>query len=147
MKLNKLFLAIGIAVLFTFFIAYGTHVFYKPPENICSRIVLEKENSTIDEIDLERDKCWEEIRPKYDNHNKNTALIVLPFAIAALVAGIFLSKLESIGSGLLGGGVLLTLYAVMRAWNVLGEYIRLVIIGVALAVLIWFGYKKIDKKK
>jgi uncharacterized membrane protein len=64
--------------------------------------------------------------------------------IMALVIGAFL-KLTSVGSGIMGGGVLTIIYGTIRYWGNMPDYGRFTILGIALAILIWIGYKKFKK--
>ena len=69
--------------------------------------------------------------------------------LAAIIGGMSLKKLEGIGSGLLGGGILVVLWSLgysWRYWSEFNEYVKLALLGLVLAVLIYFGYKKIEKR-
>ena len=57
---------------------------------------------------------------------------------------------ESVGAGVLGGGVLIVIYGTIRYWGDMSKYLRIIILGIVLFILIWIGYKKIEdniKKK
>ena len=65
--------------------------------------------------------------------------------ILLIALGIFMKKYEGIGSGILGGGVLIMVYSFAWAFFSAERYIRILLLAVALIVLIWFGYKKLEK--
>ncbi|MCD4666723.1 hypothetical protein K8R47_02850 [archaeon] len=188
MKLAKTFLAIGIAILFTVFIAYSLFTIYEPPKYYergmnecyeqydCDQFVEECQNLTeIDEGEIPRpskyDNCYNEAlnNPEYvsclenedkceENFNKTTPnykhakisfFILLIISIISIVIGMRLKHLEGIGSGFLGGGVLLILWALMYTgdyWFTLSKYMKLIALGLVLVILIYLGYKRLDKK-
>jgi len=96
-------------------------------------------------------KCNEEFQkqtPSYI-HSRNSFYILIVIGIITIITGIFLTSLEGIGSGLIGGGVLTVLWSLFytyQYWFTLNKYIKLIALGIVLAVLIYFGYKKIEKK-
>ena len=52
-------------------------------------------------------------------------------------------KLETVSSGIMGGGVLTIIYGTLRYWGEMSDIIRWILLGVVLALLIWIGYKKV----
>jgi len=83
----------------------------------------------------------------FDDANKAYNGIVFTVAliigILAMIVAIIL-KNDTVSPGILGGGFLTILYGTIRDWNNLGDYLRLALLGVALVILIWIGYKKIS---
>jgi len=130
MELGKTFLAIGIAIIFALFISYGVSVIYKSPPGGCSGV----------------EEC--KLRSQQRQHYTfNLFIILMVIGIIAIIIGILIMSLEGIGSGILSGGVLVIIYGTFRAWGALNEYLRLGILAIALIVLIFLGYKKIEKIK
>lgn len=86
--------------------------------------------------------CNKEYRDISEVYNRNVFIIATIFGLIALIAGIVL-KITSVSSGLMGGGVLLIIYGIIRYWSGLENYGRFIVMGIALAVLIWLGYKKL----
>jgi len=162
MKLARTFLAIGIAIIFAIFISYGLDVIYDQPDvpydqtphRLCSDLVPKSESG--------RTTWTTESREAYDNcldekskenelylHARNSFYILNLIGLAAIIGGMSLKKLEGIGSGLLGGGILVVLWSLgysWRYWSEFNEYVKLALLGLVLAVLIYFGYKKIEKR-
>ena len=86
--------------------------------------------------------CGKEFRDVREVYNRNVFIIAVVIGIIALIAGIVL-KITSVSSGLMGGGILLIIYGIIRYWSGLENYGRFAVMGIALAVLIWLGYKKL----
>jgi hypothetical protein len=86
--------------------------------------------------------CGKEFRDVNEVYNRNVFIIATVIGIIALIAGIVL-KITSVSSGLMGGGILLVIYGIMRYWSGLENYGRFTVMGIALVVLIWLGYKKL----
>jgi len=189
MKLAKIFLAIGVAVLYAVFFCYGVYVVYEPPQyeqdtcylkyncessfnqcygvsvadpkvvatpvsqEVVDKCVAEKQvDSSFNKCNEDRNKCSEEFRKDSNRyyHARNSFYILAALALLSIVGGlVFLSKLESIGPGIWGGGILIALYALPYTsdyWMQWHKYAKLIVLGVLLATLIYFGYKKIEQR-
>jgi len=86
------------------------------------------------------------LSPSY-THAKNTFIILLAIGIAAIIGGSRIA-VEGVGSGFIGGGILLVLYSIVNSWAYLyhlDRYLKLAGLGLALAVLIWIAYKRMEK--
>ncbi len=85
---------------------------------------------------------------KFDDSNKvysrNLFFILAPISIALIIIGMFLS-LESIGSGFIFGGILTLIYATIRVFGDLSKVMRVILLGIELILVLWLGYKKIEK--
>lgn len=121
-----------------------------PEPNDCN---LKAQNTTEYKVCMkELDKCNEKFTknsPQY-SHARNTFFIMLFIGLAAIVAGSRITKPEGVGAGLIGGGVLVILFSIIQSGIYvysLDKYIKLAGLGIALAVLIYVGYKRIDGKK
>jgi len=160
MSLPKTFLAIGIAIILAVFISYGLHVIYESPTNPyqtsncyetynCNQYGYGSQ-AYISCKELS-DKCSEEYEkqtPRYQ-HAKNSFFILVILGIISIVLGMSLVELEGIGSGLIGGGILITLWSLVYTWQywfTLNKYLKLFVLGVVLVTLIYLGYKKIESK-
>ncbi len=71
---------------------------------------------------------------------RNVFIISGIVGIIVIVIGAALS-LTSVSAGLFGGGVLTIIYGTMNYWSELADWARFIILGIALAVLIYLGYK------
>jgi len=178
-RTKQVILSIAIALVLTFFVAYGISVFYDSPkyEDFCGNDVKPyvANQTSCEALDgkwqprnypcpeyapgtvanpkeicpdgyCDADfTCRTEFESKNDIYNRNVFVASLIFGIIAIIAGVVL-RLESVSAGIMGGGVLLTLYGVIRYWGELGKYLRLLVLGIVLAILIWIGYKKFGRK-
>lgn len=91
---------------------------------------------------------FEKKSPQYA-HAKNTFIMLLIIGIAAIIFGSRMA-VEGVGSGFIGGGVLLLLWSLVNSWIYLyhlDKYFKLAGLGVALAVLVYVAHKKLDKEK
>ncbi len=160
MKLTKTFLAIGISIIFAIFISYGLTVIYeKPstsyaesPRGLCKDLIQKNEfghTTWTTESSEAYNNCLDEKNKESElyNYSRNSFYILNLIGLAAIIGGISLRKLEGIGSGLLGGGILVVLWSLgytRSYWSEFNEYVKLALLGIVLVVLIYFGYKKIE---
>jgi hypothetical protein len=134
MRLAKTFLAIGIAVIFAVFIGYGLYVIYEHPKY----------------GDCYGADCYEDFGTRQYEYYRNSFFILIIIGTIALVAGILLSKMEGIGSGLMGGGILVILWSLAHTWEYwssFNKYLKLGALGIVLIILIYLGYRKLERKE
>ena len=159
MSLTKTFLALGISVFFVLFVAYALFIFYEPPQKLhledtncslnCTKLKLP---SGYEHCFEKEQKCLNEARlnsPRFRN-KMISFFILLGVGIAAIVLGIYLSQLEGIGSGFIGGGILTLLWSLIYTqeyWTRMSRYFKLAAIGFVLLILIYLGYKKMERFK
>jgi len=80
---------------------------------------------------------------KADNlYRRNVFLILVLLGVASLVGGLIISANAVISLGLSYGGVLSFIIASMQYWSAMDDYLRVIILGLALATLIFLGIKK-----
>ena len=92
----------------------------------------------------EREECEERYGSAREKYNRNVFFVSIITGIIVLVMGGAILRLESVGSGLMGGGTLLIFYGTIRYWGDLNDIFRFLILGVALGILIWIGYRKLN---
>jgi len=102
-----------------------------------------QEQATFDNGYCDNYKCYEEYDSVRDSYNRDVFIICAVIGLIVIfVGGIKLNK-ESVGSGVLAGGILTVIYGTIRYWEGLGEIMRFILLGLILGLLIWIGYKKI----
>jgi len=168
MKIKKAILGIAITIIFLLFVAYAIDTIYPSPEykDFCEEkatiINTQQECESIggewnpydrpkpvteDEIFegyCDRDfECRQDYDAARDVYNRNVFFVSVIIGIITLVIAALLS-LESVSAGLMGGSVLLIIYGTIRYWGDMSNILRTILLGVALAILIWLGYKKIE---
>lgn len=144
-----------------FFFAYALHVFYPEPENECyekypyvpAKVV---DNATDDQRDAweaeqeevreKNQQCYEDFELEQDRYGFVGFIILAVIAIVLMVVSMIYIGFESIGTGLLGGGIILLIYATARFWGDINQVIRLLVMAVGLGALIYIGHKYVDKK-
>jgi hypothetical protein len=170
MKIKKTLITIAIALIFTLFIGYGIEVFDKAPnrEEFCPENLYEIDNeeeclklggyfgsNVMDSPraispEFEKEFC-QPSKECYDNynlartgHDKVVFIISTIIGLIAIIIGIIL-KTEVVNTGLIGGGIVLTLYGTIRYWEHASNILKFILLGLVLAVLIWISYKKLNK--
>lgn len=164
-KMKHIIFGIAIAFISVFFFAYAIQAVYPGPEyeDYCEErpaVVIESaeecEGIGGKWTDYERDSLNMEIpgrcdrdftcRKDYDDvrdaYERNVFFANLIIGIAVLIGAFFLA-VEAVSTGLMGGAVLLIVYATMRYWGHLSDIWRTVVLGFSLALLIAFSYKKL----
>ena len=164
MDIKQIIVSVAITIVFTMFIAYGVETFYPSPdyEDFCPDTWnIENEQECLDingtwetetygdgktENHCENQKdCEEPYDIADEKHSKVFFIIAAIFGMAALVAGIMIKK-GAVSIGLLGGGTLLIFVGTVAYWEYADQLLKFVLLGFMLAILIWLGYKKLDKK-
>ena len=147
-------LAVGIAIIFSLFIGYGINTFYPSPEysDFCDpferplKLDPSTEDTAAQELNIQKQ---EECRNAYDAvrepYERNVFFATLILGTIAIILGGVVLSLDSVSSGLMGGGVLTVIYGTLRYWGQLSDIFRFLILGLVLALLIWIGYKKFQK--
>jgi len=88
--------------------------------------------------------CEQSYDAANEKYSKKVFIITLVIGIVAIIVSVLL-QLVSVSAGLMVGGLFLIIYGTMRYWEFSSDFLRFVILGVVLAILIWLGYKKLNK--
>lgn len=96
-------------------------------------------------------KCEEDFQKKSPQyaHAKATFIILIIIGLMAIILGSRM-RVEGVGSGFIGGGVILLLWSLVNSWIYLyhlDRYFKLAGLGLALAILIYTAYKRFDENK
>jgi len=169
-KGKKLILSIAIAILFVIFISYAIETIYPSPkyEAYClpslnvpslNQTLCETANFTwitYQNIPQEKTtplvetgycdtytKCQKEYNDASEPYNRNLFFICLIIGIIVVVLS-FILAVEAVSSGFMAGGVILMIYGTIRYWGNLSNVLRTIMIGIALVVLVWIGYRKLQ---
>jgi len=167
MKIKEVILAIAIIVLTIFVTFYGINTVFPKAnyDDYCGAPTAQKLIQTEQEclgqngawVSQERqcvtepcpqgycevnyvDDCW----VKYDEVNKERSryvfFLALPLGIIIILLGAFKFGMESVGAGLMGGGVGTLIYGAGAFWPYTQNWIRFLLSLLGLAILIWFVY-------
>jgi uncharacterized membrane protein YidH (DUF202 family) len=94
-------------------------------------------------ISYECSLCRHDYDTARNNYNRIVFIISGIIGLIAIIIGGIVLKVESVDSGIMGGGILTVIYGTLRYWGNLEDIFRFLILGIVLAVLIWMGYKKL----
>lgn len=159
--------SIAIALILAFFVGYGIEVFDPSPkhEDFCPRDLHEIDNKescqdqggswNIADTEMERPipikgfcqpskKCYDQFEQSSSKHDRIVFITAAIIGLLSIMVGIVLKK-DTVNTGVLSGGLLLILYGTIRYWRHADNLLKFVILGISLAILIWIGYKKLDK--
>jgi hypothetical protein len=171
MNIKKSLTSIAIALIFVMFIGYGIEVFNDSPEhnefcpdvyqinneNDCVnkgglwgvegglRVPKQVNDEEINDYCYQPKSCYDNYESAQNKHDKIVFIVSIVVGLLVIIGGILIDR-DSISTGLLGGAVLLLLYGTVRYWRHANDTLKFILLGVALAVLIWIAYKKLDKK-
>jgi hypothetical protein len=88
-------------------------------------------------------------RKEYDAYqkvyNRNVFIWLVVLGLISLFAGYYLGDSAPVSLGLSLGGVISFTIGSMRYWSDMDDYLRVLILGLALVSLIWFGIKKFNQ--
>lgn len=95
-------------------------------------------------------QCNQDFNDADRARSRKVFFIALPLGILIVAAGAFFFGLESVGAGLMGGGVGTLIYGSGAYWPYTENWVRFLLSLLGLAVLIWFAYffnKRSGKKR
>ena len=92
------------------------------------------------EIVLDGKNCYDLYNDANKKYSRNVFLIALPLGILIIAFGAYLFALESVGVGLMGGGVGTLIFGAGGYWRYADEWLKFVLSLVGLVVLIFFTY-------
>jgi len=145
-KVKKIALSIAIAIILALFVNVGIATFYDSPdyeECFYPRPLLRGEfEQPTKEEQSDSKECEDGNRALRSVYNRNVFLVLVIAGVASLLVG-FTLGVSSVASGLLFGGILNLFIGVVRFWSDMDEYLRFIILGITLVILIWVGYKKL----
>ncbi len=164
-KIKSAILALVIAIVLASLVGYAVEVFDPSPEwdDYCGEFRAPKivgeggefVQETQESCEANEGAKWMngycdynyQCQMDYDDarekHSLTVFLVSVPIGLVALFFGVALG-LPSVSSGLMLGGVFLVFYGTASYWENFSDVIRVVILAIALAVLIWIGYKKLE---
>ena len=164
MDLKRKLLALAIAIVLVSFIAVGIDTFYKEPKNNCydesSRPkavisnceLFQEPNKTscfiqqqiyYENQSIEQQRCYEAFQPIDNLYKRNVFIILIILGVLCVVLGLLVKKVQALSFGLMLGGLISIIYGIIRYWAQMNEYLRFIVLGILLAILIWISYKKL----
>lgn len=167
MNIKNLAIGIAIMILTLFVVMYGINIFYSQPEyeDFCNMskpyYFTTTEKSCIEaggrwekftEPQQIKDAnatgycdqyyhCSQDFETADKEYHKNIFLLTLPLGIIILLIGMFLFRLEAVGSGLMGGGILSIIYGIGGYWRYSAEVLKFSLSLAGLIIIIFAAYK------
>jgi len=75
-------------------------------------------------------------------YNRNVFVVLVVLGLVSLFAGYLAGESAPVSLGLSLGGVVSFIVGAVRYWSDMDDYLRVIILGLALISLLWFGIKK-----
>jgi len=92
--------------------------------------------------------CQKDYDSARNLYNRNVFIVLVSLGAISIILSIFFIQVRAVSSGFLFGGLLSILIGTTRYWSNMNEYLRLIVLMIVLAGLVWVGYKKLkDGKK
>ncbi|MEA3515090.1 MAG: hypothetical protein U9R34_06425 [Nanoarchaeota archaeon] len=88
--------------------------------------------------------CHKEYEDGNETYNRDVFIIAAIIGLITMLIGGFILKHESVSPGVMGGGLITIIYGVIRYWEYAGDKLRVIILGIILAMLIYFAYKRLS---
>jgi hypothetical protein len=86
--------------------------------------------------------CRQEFEDVRDVYQRNVFVVMVVLGLVSLILGFALAANEAISLGLSYGGILSFIIASIQYWSAMDDYLRVIILALALAILIYLGYRK-----
>lgn len=146
-KVTKWSLIVGIVIILNMFINYSVSLVFDAPkyDEFCDDLRKPVAVEITDEILEEQDRCWEEYDEAREDFEKNVFVVLISIGIILFISSLFISNYV-LSVSLSIGAILDLVIASMRYWGDAHELLKVVILGLALAVLIGIGIKKFGDK-
>jgi predicted histidine transporter YuiF (NhaC family) len=141
MLAKKIALGFGLAIIFPMMIHYGVSTF-SPEPKFESYAKQEEFNKTATAQEkVQKEEARESAQKQFEKH---LYMVAVPLGLVAILIGAF-SRVQSIGSGLMIGGIFSITDGYINYWNHLEDWMRFLSLLAAFVILLIVGYKKIEK--
>lgn len=166
MNIKNIVIGVIISFVFLLFAVYGTNLIYDSPEyqDYCNIRVPYIENITQETCEQQNgtwfpqniqcikapcpqgycdyySECQQEFDKADKSYSKNLFIVSIVFSLIVISAAAFLISVSSVSAGLMFGSLMYLIYGTARFWRFMNDWIRFIILGIALAILIYIGYK------
>ena len=91
--------------------------------------------------------CQKQFEDRDTVYNRNVFIIWVIVGLVSLLAGLQIAASAPVSSGLVFGGVVAFIVGTTTYWRDMDEYLRFIILGLALVLLIYVGYRKMGQKE
>lgn len=146
-KVAKWSLIIAIFVLLNLFFNVAVSLVYEEPnyEDYCPRSLELDPEKSLESLQ-KLDTCNENWQNATENYELKVFIILMIFGLITFVISFFLKANYVITTSLALAAVLDFIIASMRYWPSANEWLRLIILVIALSILIYIAIKKFKEK-
>jgi hypothetical protein len=148
-------LGIIIGVVLLMFLVFGTKLIYDTPnyEDYCDYgKYLPTDNMSDSEIKIQNEysnECNKNYDITNENYSKKMFILSLIVGVLIIVSSAVFININSISGGLMFGSLMFVVYGTGSYWRYMNDWVRFIVLGIALGVLIYVGYwlgNRDDKK-
>ena len=150
MLAKKIALGFGIAIVFPMLLHYGVSTWTPQPkwrgygfEPTFNPQATPEEQA---QWRTEQQKKQEERRIAEKRFQQHLFAVAVPLGLIALLVGAFL-RLPAIGAGLMFGGIFSICDGYFNYWSELADVLKFVSLLIALILLLFLGYRRLEKKE
>lgn len=158
MRIKEVLLGIIIGIVLLMFLVFGTKLIYDELdyEDYCDyERFSQKEILTDSEIQEQRsyyNQCEQTYKSENEEYSKKMFVLSLIVGLIIIIGSVIFIQVNSISGGLMLGSLMFIIYGTGSYWEYMNDWIRFIILGVALGILIYAGYwlggkEKTTKKK
>lgn len=152
----KFVYALFVGILIATFVGVGIDAFYESPEqpdypeistpNRVPEEWTEEEKQQQQKAQVEYQEASEKYREAINLYNRNVSIIAIIAAVIVLVGSLLLADaVDVIADGMILGGVLTLVYAIIRGFQADDPQFRFIVITIGLVIAIALGYLKFLK--
>ena len=140
MLAKKIALGIGLAIIFPMMIHYGVSTFCPAPKWSDYTV----QGQYYPQKQAEQKQKEEHRKAAEKRFEQHLFVVAVPLGLAAILFGAFV-RVQAIGTGLMFGGIFTICDGYANYWTELADWMRFLSLLAAFSVLLFVGYKKIEK--
>ncbi len=149
MLAKKIALGVGIAIIFPMMLHYGVSTFSPRPRwqdyfaPVPGQYAAPEER---DRLQAEQLKLQNERKAAEKRFGQHLFAVAVPLGLVAILCGAFL-RVQATGTGLMFGGIFSICDGYFNYWSELADLLKFLSLLAALILLLFVGYKKLEKKE
>jgi hypothetical protein len=150
-RMKEVLLGIIIGVVLLMFLVFGTKLIYDSPEydDYCDYSKIYETNDSAIQNKLSQE-CTSNYDTANEDYSKKMFILSLIVGVFIIVGSAVFVNINSISGGLMLGSLMFLIYGTGSYWRYMNDWLRFIVLGVALGILIYVGYwlsKKGNKNK
>lgn len=88
-------------------------------------------------------KCGQEFKTINDIYKRNVFVVWVIAGVMAIVVSFFIMTISTLSTSFMFAGLLSLLIGTIQYWSAMQDYLRFIVLGIALMFLIYIAYKKL----